>query len=348
MSDEVRIVQWDETLKQGFLDFACCVHPKEDGLKERMQWFAFGAKLAASNTSLPGLAIVKDNGEIIGQCMMSPFEFHLRQKKHVGYFGYDFFVKEEYRDRGAGELLFVQGVRLYAPFVGVGLTHIVEKISKSAGIQTIGLLKNFIWMKKSFSLSTPFLKSRSVKSAPDNVKPASQAVFPVQLDVSGLIFERVEVVPEEFAPSCPEEVLEPVRSAEFLKWRFWDCPREYGAYINYNSLGPLWMAVRTVLYQGMRLLLIVDHRFPLAKPESLEIILKAAKCVCEDAHLEGVLVASTYAPMEDVLKREGFLLAGRPSSVIAYLPSEEFSPIVKSIHLTMADSDLDFSFPSAQ
>ncbi len=348
MSNEVRIVQWDETLKQGFFDFARFVHPKEDGLKERMQWFTFGAKLAEANTNLPGLAIVKDNGEIIGQFMMSPFEFHLRQKKYVGYFGYDFFVKEEYRSRGAGALLFVQGVRVYAPFIGVGLTHIVEKISKAAGIQTIGLLKNFVWMRNPVSLSSQFLKPRLVKSPPENVKPDSEAVFPNEVDISGLKFERSNSVPEDLAASCSDEVLEPVRSAEFLKWRFWDCPWAYGVYINHNSVGPLWLVVRAVSFQGMRLLMVVDHRFPSAKPESVEIILKAAKRISEDAHLEGVVVASTHVPMEDVLKREGFLAAGRPSSVIAYLPSEEFSPPVKSIHLTMADSDLDFIFPVAQ
>lgn len=348
MSNEVRIVQWDDTIKQGYFDFASFVHPQEVGLKERMQWFTSGDKLAASNVSLPGLAVVKDDGEIIGQFMMSPFEFHLRQKKYAGYFGYDFFVKEEYRSRGAGALLFVQGVRLYAPFVGVGLTHIVEKISKAAGIQTIGLLKNFLWMKNPVSLSSQFLKNRLIKSPQENVKPAVEAALPNEADVSGLKFQRISSVPEEIAPACSEEVLEPVRSAEFLKWRFWDCPWAYGVYINHNSVGPLWLVVRTVSFQGMSVLMIVDHRTPSAKPETVEIILKAAKVICEDMRLEGVVIASTHLPMEEILKREGFLAAGRPSSVIAYLPSEEFSPPVKAIHLTMADSDLDFIFPTVQ
>ncbi len=347
MSNEVRIVRWDDPLKQKFFDFAQCVHPKEQHLKDRMQWFTFANPVVVPDTSLPGLAIVTADSEVIGQFLICPFEFQLRQKKHIGYFGYDFFVKEEYRTQGAGALLFVQGVRMYAPFVGVGLTHIVEKISKSAGIQTVGLLKKFIWVRNPVTLGSELLKQRSIKDLNGKKKPSSDPVLPQEVDIFGLKFQHSVSLPNDLPMSCGDEVLEPARSREFLKWRFWDCPWAYSIYIHHDPSAPLWLVVRTVSYENMNLLLIVDHRSPLVKPGSFEIILKAAKRISEDGRLDGVVMASTYAPMDEILKREGFQVTGRPSSVIAYLPSDEFDVPVKAISLTMADSDLDFNFPNA-
>lgn len=347
MSNEVSIVRWDDPLKQKFFDLASLVHPKEQGLTDRMKWFTFGNPVVPPDISLPGLAIVTADGEVIGQFLMCPFEFYLRQKKHIGYFGYDFFVKEEYRSQGAGALLFVQGVRMYAPFVGVGLTHIVEKISKSAGIQTVGFLKKFIWVRNPVTLGSQLLKQRSIKNLNGKTKPEPDPVLPLEVDIFGLKFQHAVSLPDDLPLSCGDEVLEPARSREFLKWRFWDCPLAYSVYIHHDPTALLWFVVRVVSYENMNLLLIVDHRSPMIKPGSFEIILKAAKRISEDARLDGVIMASTYVPMEEALKREGFQATGRPSSVITYLPSDEFNVPVNAISLTMADSDLDFSFPNA-
>ena len=104
------------------------------------------------------------------------------------------------------------------------------------------------------------------------------------------------------------------------------------------------MVVRGVSFQGMRLLLLVDHRFPMGKFESLDIILQAAKSLASTAGLDGVVTAATYLPLEEPLKREHFIPTGKPPPVIAYPPSVAFSLAVTSIPLTVADSDLDFSF----
>jgi hypothetical protein len=98
------------------------------------------------------------------------------------------------------------------------------------------------------------------------------------------------------------------------------------------------------MYQGMKLLLVVDYRFPPGQWKSLDTILIAAKAIAADVRLDGVVMSSTYAKVEEALTREHFMAAGKPSSVIAYLPNDEFSPAVTSIFLTMADADLDFSF----
>ena len=348
MSTDIRITELNPSLKKAFFDFARLVHPKEPGIVQRMEWFTFGNPNQASKKILPGLATVITDGEIIGQFLMSSFEFQVRQKKFTGHFGYDFFVKEEYRSRGAGALLFVQGVRMYKPFIGVGLTNVVEKISKAAGIQTIGSLKKFIWVRNPMSFGGQLLKRRIMKNSGDEKKSPMSEIFPDVVDVSGFKFQRCSSPPEGLGPSCSDETLEPVRSQAFLRWRFFDTPWRYHVYINGDHEAPLFLVVRNAFYQGMRLLLIVDHRFPTGKLECLDIILRAAKKIAADAHLDGVVMASTHAQIEDALNRERFMAAGKPSSVIAYLPSDEFSPSVTSIGLTMADSDLDFNFGEDQ
>lgn len=345
MSNEIKIGQFDESIQEGFLDFAKRVHPQEINLDERMKWFSLGNRGPLSNSYPTGLVTSTTEEEVIGQFLMRPFGFHLRQKEFTGYFGFDFFVKEEYRWRGAGALLFMQGVRMYVPFVGVGLTAIVEKISKAAGVQTIGIWKKFIWVKSPVALGGQLL-NRWTKNSADSKKEKSQIEisFPETVEASGRKFQRCSIPPEDFGPSCSEETLEPARSSEFMKWRFFDSPRQYGVYVSREHGLSLLLVVRGVSFQGMRLLLLVDHRFPMGKTESLDIILQAAKSLSSAAGLDGVVTASTYLPHEEPFKREHFIATGKPSSVIAYLPSVDFSPAVTSIHLTVADSDLDFSF----
>ena len=344
MSTEIRIDQLDPKLKEEFFDFAKLVHPKEKGLRERLEWFTFRNPLRPSDKALPGLAIATSENEVIGQFLMSPFEFQVRQKKITGYFGYDFFMKEEYRSRGAGALLFVQGVRMYKPFIGVGLTHVVEKISKAAGIQTIGILKKFIWVKNPVSFGGQLLKQRWIKSPEEGKKIPMDGDFPDVVDVAGLKFQHRSSMPEGLDLVCPDEVLEPVRSADFLRWRFLESPWQYHVYVNRDQGAPLFLVVRKAMYQGMKLLLVVDYRFPPGQWKSLDTILSAAKAIAADTRLDGVVMSSTYAKVEEALMRERFMAAGKPSSVIAYLPNDEFSPAVTSIFLTMADADLDFSF----
>ena len=344
MSTDIRITELNPSLKKAFFDFAKLVHPNEQGIIQRMEWFTFGNPNQSSQKSLPGLATVITDGEIIGQFLMSPFEFQIRQKKFTGHFGYDFFVKEEYRSRGAGALLFVQGVRMYKPFIGVGLTNVVEKISKAAGIQTIGSLKKFIWVRNPMAFGGQLLKRSLIKDSGDEKKAFVNEVLPDAVEDSGLKFQRCSSLPEGFGPSCSDEALEPVRSQTFMRWRFFDSPRRYHMYIDRDHAVPMFFVVRNAFYQGMRLLLIVDHRFPAGKVEYLDMILRVAKKIAADAHLDGVVMASTHALVEGALIRERFMAAGKPSAVIAYLPSEDFSPPITSINLTMADSDMDFSF----
>jgi hypothetical protein len=343
MSSEIKIIQFDDALRKGFFDFSQLVHPKENSLKERMQWFTFNNPLAQSKSNLPGLVTITTDNELVGQFLMSPFEFLLRGKKHSGYFGYDFFVKEEFRSRGAGALLFVQGVRMYGPFIGVGLTPIVEKISKAAGMQTIGQLKRFIWVKNPLLLSGHLLKQRFMSGSSEADKTPSREPLADSVTVSGVSFQLAESLIDGFGLCSSDETLEPVRSKEFLQWRFGDSPCRYHVYVQPKSPGPLYFAVRRTVYQGMKLLLIVDYRFPQGQWQTLDFILQAAKEIATQVQLDGVMMSSTCVPAEEALVRERFKTAGRTSSVIAYLPSQEFSPPVNSICLTVADSDLEFS-----
>lgn len=343
-SSEIKIVHFDQKLLEGFETFSKLVHPKEKGLEWRMKWFAFANPWGLTESQYPGLATVTaDNNEVIGQFLMTPFEFYIRGKKYMGNFGYDFFVKEEFRSRGAGALLFVQGVRMYKPFIGVGLTQVVEKISKAAGIQMIGQFKKFIWSPNPIALGSKFLKTKWMSGPTEMRLDKNNDQYPETVD-AGFKFTRVTQISEGFGPSFSEEVLEPVRSKEFFTWRFVNAPIRYHVYAHQSPDARMYLIVRPVVYEGMRLLLIVDYRFDKGKWDHLDVILRAAKSIATKVRLDGVVTASTCVPVEEALIRERFIAAGRPSSVIAYLPSEDFSPPVTSVCLTMADADLDFSF----
>ncbi|MBL8013657.1 MAG: hypothetical protein JNN05_07395 [Candidatus Omnitrophica bacterium] len=341
---EIKIVHFEQKYLGDFYPLAGLVHPKEKGLEARMKWFTFGNPLYADNAKLPGLAIVFQEKEVIGQFLMAPFEFYLHGKKYRGHFGYDFFVKEEYRSRGAGALLFVQGVRMFGPFIGVGLTQVVEKISKAAGIQVIGQIRKFIWTSNPLTLGTKLLKNKLVGGSDKISDDGAEGRFPETIELSGLKLVKISHVSQGLGPSFSSETLEPARTKEFLTWRFADSPWKYHMYGQASGSSDVFLVIRQAYYQGMRLLLIVDYRFEKENYQQLGTILQAAKTIAREARLDGVVMASTCGVMDEALQRERFVGAGRPSSVIGYLPKADFPLPVHSIGLTMADADLDFSF----
>lgn len=341
---EIKIVHFEQKHLDGFYEFAKLVHPKEKGLDERMKWFTFGNPLNNHNPRLPGLAVVFMENEVIGQFLMTPFEFYLRGKKHTGHFGYDFFVKAEYRSRGAGALLFVQGVRMYSPFIGVGLTQVVEKISKAAGIQTIGQIRKFLWTSNPVILGAKLLQTKLTNVSSQVNWDALDERFPETVEVSGVKFTKTSQLSEDSGPSFSPETLEPVRTKEFLTWRFENSPWKYHIYAHKSGTSAMHLIVRKASYQGMKLLLIVDYRFERENWKQFDVILKVAKKIAGHVRLDGVVAASTCASSDAALNRERFAAAGKPSSVIAYLPKADFPSEVTSVGLTMADADLDFSF----
>ena len=330
----IRIVQFQEALRPGLFEFAKLVHPVENNLRQRLEWFIFENPHLENKNVVPGLFAVTPDNEIIGQFLMSPFECSFQQKKSLGYFGYDFFVKEEYRSQGVGAFLFVQGVRTFQPFLGIGVTQTVEKISAAANIKSAGSLKKFLWMRNPIAVGMHMVNQHLLK----NKSKDPDCVFPQSVEVSAHVFERCATVPEWWKDSTgPGDALDPGRSRAFLEWRFLKAPREYQLYFGEGA----YFAVRKALYQGLRLLVIVDCRHAGKTAGHLDVVLQAAKMIARQTKLDGVVMAVTCPQTEDILKQEGFFAAGRPSPVLTHVPG--LSSDVP-VCVGMADADLDFSF----
>jgi hypothetical protein len=335
---QIRIVPFHEALRPSLFEFAKLIHPAENNLRQRLEWFIFGNPYLENKNIVPGLFAVTPDNQIIGQFLMAPFEYSSGQERSVGYFGYDFFVKEEYRAQGVGAFLFVQGVRTFKPFLGVGVTQPVEKIAAAANIKSQGSLKKFLWMSNPFMVGLRVINQRLFKSKAKD----PDCVFAPSVDIDGHIFDRCTTIPEWWNDSTGTgESLDPTRSRKFIEWRFLKSPRAYHLYFGEGS----YFAVRKAVYQGLRLLLIVDCRHAGKTSGHPEIILRAVKALARQAKLDGVVMAATCPQTEEILEQEGFFTAGHPSPVLVNLPAS-VSPETP-ISLSMADADLDFSFGEA-
>jgi GNAT superfamily N-acetyltransferase len=337
MTSPIRIVQFNETLRPGLLDFAALVHSSEKKIRHRLEWFIFSNPSLEKKHHAPGLFAVTPENKIVGQFLMSPCEIIFRHRKYLAYFGYDFFVHEEYRSQGVGALLFIQGVRAFQPFFGVGVTQPVEKIAQVAGLKSLGALRKFIWVNNPVSLGFNVINYRINKSS---ARDESDELFPESTPAGGFKFLLFRQLPDKYNDNrTQDDAIEIGRSRAFLQWRFFASPRKW--YFYFSPECGTYFIVRRARYQGMRLLVVVDYRYPSGLHERLKVVLEAAKNIARQLNLDGVVMASTCGYTDDALRREAFFQAGRPSPVIASLPSQYPS---LPLCLTMGDSDLDFSF----
>lgn len=331
-------------------DFARQIHPRLIDIKKRISWFSLGTPFLEKGEIPPALIALDKDGRIAGQFMLNDQEWHYKNLKNRGVFGYDFFIAEDHRRSGMGAILLLKAVRGEKVFFGVGLTPAAGKLYNAAKIKKIGDLKKFLWVNKPFS-SARHVLSYMFKSNGEISGSYCNKMFPLITNAGGLVFKLIQTPPgEKYDPYYDPDVIEFSRSAGFLRWRFFDPDIKYYFYYCPDYDLPLFFIVRPVLRKGLKLLSLVDYKFPLKDKQASRAILQAAKNIARGLGFDGLVSAGSHESINKAFVKEGFLPVGKPAPIVSTFRDDSLTvgnPHIE-IYITMADADLDLNFGDEQ
>lgn len=322
------------------MSFSRKIHSQMDNIEEHMDWFAYRNPFIKPEQGIPGLWALDEKDEISGEYILNPVEFYYKDKLYAGFWGYDFYVEENYRAKGVGGWLLIRVLKRYRPFWGVGLTKMVIPLYAKAGVETLGYYRKFLWLNKPVAAVMHFLQRHHP------TRLSQEHVWPSKININNKEFKRLEKFPHsQYKPYYDKDVVSFSRSAGFLDWRFFKSHRTYHFYFCETDPA-LYFVVRKVKYFGLDLLLIVDLKFPGEHPDSGQAILKASQSIAKSVNADGVITISSHLSLDRVLQKAQFFSVGKPAPIVSTLLNtcDDFKNKKVDIHLSMADSDLDLNF----
>jgi len=330
-----------------FLRFNQVIDPTRNDVVERFQFQVLENPLLEDKTMPNILVAYDDDGQIIGQHLHSPFEYYFKGKRLTGFYGYDFFVSESYRNKGIGSAMARQAKTDFYPHFGVGVSEVSQRIQLSLGNRIIGNLFTYIWIRNSLS-PIKFGLNQIFKKKSNNKKDQSKRFnFINKISIKDYQFKLIDSLAQWNYSYWDRDTLEFSRSFDFINWRFFKKKDTYFFYLLDESSSSTYFVVRSIIARGLSLLALVDCRMPFEDKARMKLILQAAKKLAKLGGFDGIFTMSSHRFFDEMLKGNFFLKVGRP---IIILTNANLDIDIKRINernavlATMAESDLDFYF----
>jgi len=330
-----------------FLKFYQSIEPTRDDLVKRFRFQVLENPLLEDKTKPYILVASDDDGQIIGQHLHNPFEYYYKGKRLTGFYGYDFFVPESYRNKGIGSAIAKQARSDFYPHFGVGVSEVSQRIHLSLGNRVIGNLFTYIWICNWLSPVKLGLNQIFKKKVINNNAKLNDFNFPEIINPGNHQFRKTDQLEQWDYEYWYNEVLEFSRSLDFINWRFLSKNDKYGCYLLEERNSSSYFVVRKIFAKGLNLLALVDYRMPFEDEPGMKMILQAVKRLAKLGGFDGIFTMSSHRFFDEILKRSSFLKVGKP---IVILTNAELDIDPKRIHerkavlATMAESDLDFYF----
>lgn len=330
-----------------FIKFNQAIDPTRDDFVERFQFQVLENPLL-EDKAMPNILVAYDeNGQIVGQHLHNPFEYYFKGKQLKGFYGFDFFVTENYRGKGIGSAIARQANIEFNPHFGVGVSDASQRIQLSLGNQIIGYLFTYLWIRNWLS-PIKFGMNQLFKQKPDKRSVCCyKSNFPNKISVGDFQFHLVETLEQWDCENWNKDVLEFSRSLNFINWRFLSQENKYFFYLLTGSKAEAYFVVRKIFARGLNLLALVDYRVPEMDEKKFKAILFATQQLAKLGGYDGIFTMSSFHFFDKNLKESYFLKVGKP---IVILTNAELDIDLNRIHerkdilATMADSDLDFYF----
>lgn len=331
-----------------FIKFNQAIDPTRDDVAERLKFQVLENPLLEDKANPNILVAYDDEARIIGQHLHNPFEYYFKGQPCKGYYGFDFFVPENYRGKGIGSAIAKESKQEFYPHFGVGLSEVSQRIQLSLGNQIIGYLFTYLWIRNWLSPIKfgwqQLFRQQSIKRS-SRCHPSS---FPDRISIGDFQFHRVDALSQWDYECWDSDVLEFSRSLSFIDWRFFSQKNKYFFYLLTGSRAEAYFVIRKIFARGMNLLALVDYRVPPKDEEKFKAILKATQQLAKSGGYDGIFTMSSFHFFDTILRASSFWKVGKP---IVILTNAELDIDLNRIHerkhviATMADSDLDFYFP---
>jgi GNAT superfamily N-acetyltransferase len=330
-----------------FLKFNQMIDPNRNDFVERFQFQVLENPLLEDNTRPYIFVAYDDDGQIIGQHLHNPFEYFFKGKQLKGFYGYDFFVPENHRNKGIGSAIARQAKTDFFPHFGVGVSEASQRIQLSLGNRIIGYLFTYIWIRNLFSPVKFGLNQILKKTLINNSTKLKNLNFPNKLRIKDYQFKLVDLLAQWNYNYWSHETLEFSRSLDFINWRFLRKKDKYFFYLLDETNSSTYFVVRKIFAKGLRLLALIDYRMPFEDKARIKLILQAAKKMAKLGEFDGIFTMSSYQFFDENLKGCSFFKVGKPIVILTNAGLDIDPKRISqrnAVFATMAESDLDFYF----
>jgi len=330
-----------------FFEFNKKIDTTRDDVVERLNFLIFDNPLLTDKSNPYIIAACNENDQIVGQHLLTPFEYYYGGNIQKGYYAFDLYLLKEYRKKGIGYLLTQEAYKRFFPYFGIGTSEAATRIHFSLKNKIIGNLYIYMWIRKISSLFRFVLNEKFKDKFNSNNKEVREFQFPEELSIRGFSFKRVRSLEQWEHHNWNDEILEFSRSLEFLKWRFLIKQNKYFFYLLVESDSTTYFVVRRIVTKGLNLLAIVDYRVPFEDQNKFKLILRAVKLLAKSGGFDGVFTMSSYGFFDKILRKNLFIKKKDPIHIFAnarFNIPQEIIDERRFVFATMAESDLDFYF----
>lgn len=277
-----------------------------------------------------GGIILKENKRIVGQSLVSPVTQWQKGKNFLTGWGYDLIVHPELRKEARGVDLLLAIKREFPGICGTGAGPDAVALNKILKVKDIGYLHKFIGI--SSIITFPFKQILPINSFPDKIKDFK-------------LIENPENV--KYKDFFNFDLLEPGRSFEFLKWRFFS--KDFIKYWFYQNDKGDYFILRPIKLKGIQVLEVADYRCQLQESSAFNEILSVIKKIANKVNLPIILIGSSHKTVDSILEKNHFKSIGRPRPIQVF-PKFKGELDIDKINcreftlITFGDSDGEWSW----
>jgi hypothetical protein len=331
---------------EGFVRFNEKIFPARQHVRERFFW-QYVDNPVLKDKKHPYVLLYQEDGDLVGQSLLNPCEWRYNTKGYRDYFGCDYFVLEEHRGAG-GAALAMKTIRDRRDYFAIGVSEVAQKIWKYLGVSIVGRVQLFIWFRSPW-VPVQLLLNAITGRGKGEVEEKGGPGFPDKVGAGGAEFRLLESLGMGQGSRHDlrwRDTLQFSRPADFLRWRFFDSPFDYGFYSGTGKSGS-YFVVRQFVSKGVGMLLLVDYRVPDRDAGSWRSVLEASKELARRTGCGGVIAGSSHAFFDRGLREGSFRDLKSGSVIMTNTEKVNLAGALEkreSIYATMADSDPDLNF----
>ena len=272
----------------------------------------------------------EDNQVIRGQLINSSMKYFYNNELKESVWPIRYMVQEEYRKFAWGLDILLECMEQYPTYFSTGAGPNSLPIEKKLGKTIVGEIRKYIGLLNPIYFFTSFKRE---------VVPIQK--FPNSVNATKTTFNKLSIndIPNQYRP-YNNNLFEPSRDNDYLKWRFWGGLHDYAFYKANDSND--YFVLRTIVEKGITIMLLADYRCNTSSKEPFENILNAACKITRKLHLPVLFTGSTLSVVDSVLEQHHFKSMGRPRPVLSTIKFKDRNEDIKQRNfcfITLADSD---------
>jgi hypothetical protein len=299
-----------------------------------------------SNIITKGIVCIIEK-KLIGQILSIPAKYYIGEKSKYCVFGCDYIVESNHRDTSAGVFLLKKLLKKNEHFaIGPNPSGISYKLHVTFGEKHIGNSRIYFY-PNIFNPSSIF--RLIFNRIGFNTKNANYrtSIIPDSVRIDNKSFELIKdknIISVERGYKSKwfeNSIIEFDRSADFLKWRYFNDLHKYYFYeykVSKNSLQvDGYIVLRPVQYKNwLDSLLVVDYRFNDNSISNLKLFIKFAKEVLNQTSISNLMLSNSLYKFDKTIKKQFFKIFSYPILSNSMEINES-----SNIFVTFADSDTD-------